>query len=199
MNTTRYLLALVTVMSMPPAVLLWFLIHPFGGFWRRLGPWLSYSILGVLTFLAMGGVFVLRRPLLAVDYGTSYATVVMACFAVGSGLTIALKRRRYLTAAILSGLPQLSKKHFPGTLLREGIYSRIRHPRYIEVVLWVVGYALFANFLASYVVAVLTIPSLYLIVLLEERELAERFGREWEDYAREVPRFIPRRRSVERG
>jgi protein-S-isoprenylcysteine O-methyltransferase Ste14 len=105
-----------------------------------------------------------------------------------------LKRRRHLTPAILSGLPQLSQKHYPGVLLREGIYSRIRHPRYVEVTLWVLGYALFANFLASYLVAALTPAVLYLIVFLEERELAQRFGKEWEEYAREVPRFVPRRR-----
>jgi protein-S-isoprenylcysteine O-methyltransferase Ste14 len=32
-------------------------------------------------------------------------------------------------------------------------------------------------------------------VLLEERELAERFGAEYLDYCRRVPRYVPRRRT----
>jgi protein-S-isoprenylcysteine O-methyltransferase Ste14 len=194
LNKARYLLAVITLVSMPPAILLWFLIHPFGGFWRRLGPWISYLALGVVTLLLMWGVFHQRQRLLAVDFGTSSTTVVLAMLFLGGGLVIALKRKRYLTLAILSGLPQLSKEHYPGVLLREGIYSRIRHPRYVEVTLWVLGYAFFANFLATYVVAALTFPVLFLIVILEERELSHRFGQEWEEYARQVPRFIPRRR-----
>ena len=194
MNTSRYLIAFLVVASMPPAVLLWFLVHPLGSLWRRLGPWVGYSILAMVTAVMMGMAFSYRRFLLGVDFGTRWACVILACPAIGGALAIALKRRRHLTPAILSGLPQLSQKHYPGVLLREGIYARIRHPRYVEVTLWVLGYALFANFLASYLVAALTPAVLYLIVLLEERELAQRFGKEWEEYARDVPRFVPRRR-----
>jgi protein-S-isoprenylcysteine O-methyltransferase Ste14 len=35
---------------------------------------------------------------------------------------------------------------------------------------------------------------LWATVRLEERELRDRFGAEWEAYARRVPRFLPRRR-----
>jgi protein-S-isoprenylcysteine O-methyltransferase Ste14 len=36
------------------------------------------------------------------------------------------------------------------------------------------------------------VPALWLVVILEERELAERYGREYEQYQREVPMLIPR-------
>ena len=191
----RYYLALIILMSLAPAVLLWFLIHPFGAFWRRLGPWVSYSIFMAFTALCMWGAFVLRRPLLATDWGTNYLTIVLGLVAMAFGTTIALKRKRHLTFSILSGLPQISAEQYPGKLLTEGIYSRIRHPRYVEVVLWVLGYALIANYPSLYVAALLTPPTLLLIVFLEERELEERFGDEWRAYKARVPRFIPKTRE----
>jgi protein-S-isoprenylcysteine O-methyltransferase Ste14 len=36
-------------------------------------------------------------------------------------------------------------------------------------------------------------PLLHLIVLLEERELPDRFGEAYVDYSRRVPRYWPRR------
>ena len=75
------------------------------------------------------------------------------------------------------------------------MYSRIRHPRYVEIVLGSLAYALFANDLGAYIMAFLTIPGLHAIVLLEERELVERFGQEYRDYALRVPRYIPGRKA----
>jgi protein-S-isoprenylcysteine O-methyltransferase Ste14 len=59
-------------------------------------------------------------------------------------------------------------------------------------VLGLLGYALIANYLAIYLLFPICAASLYLIVLLEERELRDRFGAAYQAYARRVPRFIPR-------
>ena len=191
MDTFRYILALVILMSLVPAVLLWFLIHPFGPFWRKLGPWITYLILLGFTVLSMAGVFLIRHPLLAPDWGTNYVTLILGLVAMGFGTLIAVKRKRHLTFPILAGLPEVSAEQYPGKLLTEGIYGRIRHPRYVEVVLWVIGYALVTNFPSLYAASVLTVPVLYLIVFLEERELEVRFGDEWRAYKSRVPAFIP--------
>ena len=54
--------------------------------------------------------------------------------------------------------------------------------------------ALAVNYLAVYLLLILYIPVIYLVVVLEERELRERFGIAYDRYCREVPRFIPRLR-----
>ena len=108
------------------------------------------------------------------------------------GLTVIIqtKRRKHLTKAILTGIPEVSRDGDPGKLLTEGIYDTIRHPRYVELVMFVLAYSFLANVLASYAAAFLTVPTLYLVVLLEERELAERFGSAYEEYCDKVPRLF---------
>jgi protein-S-isoprenylcysteine O-methyltransferase Ste14 len=92
----------------------------------------------------------------------------------------------------MTGIPELSPAPENWILLTEGVYARIRHPRYVELHLWVLGYSFVANYLALYVVCLLLGPALYLIVILEEKELKGRFGDQYEEYSRNVPRFVPR-------
>ena len=88
------------------------------------------------------------------------------------------------------GYPEISEKAYPGKLLTEGIYSQIRHPRYVEIQLSFIGNSLFANFLGAYNLTFILIPALYITVLLEEKELIERFGEDYIQYSKSVPRFF---------
>jgi len=160
-----------------------------GEFVAVLGP----SGSGKSTLLAlMAGLFLARRTVMAVEFGTRWWIMVSAVIVLAGAFVVGVKRRRYLTHSILVGLPQLSRKRHPGKLLTEGIYGRIRHPRYMEVLLGSLAYALFANYMATYILVLASVPVLYLIVILEEKELRARFGAEFEDYCQRVPRFVPK-------
>ena len=194
MNTARYVVAVIILVSLPPGMLLWFVIHPFVGFWRRFGPVWTYAVLGGPVIAMMVGLYVARDVLLGSDLGTSIPLIVLSVACLVVGTVIAKKRSKHLTKAILSGIPELRRQGGDrGTLLTEGVYGRIRHPRYVEILFWIAAYACFANFLGLYLLLVLSVPTIYLIVLLEERELRDRFGEEYEEYCRRVPRFVPRR------
>jgi protein-S-isoprenylcysteine O-methyltransferase Ste14 len=193
MDTARYVVALILLLGLPPGLLLWFFIHPLASFWRRLGPVWTYTILAVPTFALMAGVYMAREWLLARDLGTSYPLIVFSVLTWTVVAVIAIKRKKHLSFGILSGLPEVSEKQYPGKLLKEGIYGKVRHPRHVEVILAVLAYALFANYSITYIAFFLTVPVVYLIVVLEERELRRRFGLEYEEYSRQVPRFVPKR------
>ncbi len=193
LNSIRYFIAVVLLVSLPPGLLLWFVIHPLARYWRRLGPGWTYGILAVPVGGMMAALIISRDLLVGRDFGTSFPLFALAAVCVLGAVVIAVKRKKYLTMSILAGIPELSRSGEAGKLLTEGIYGRIRHPRYVEAVLAILGYALFANYLGMYVLFALTVPAIYFIVVLEERELRDRFGSAYEDYSRRVPRFVPRR------
>ncbi len=190
MSTIRYVFGLFIVVGMPPAIVWWFVVHPFVGFWRRVGVKGTLWTVAILMVAAMVGLWFVREPLLGRDLGTDWVRIgAGVSLMVVSGF-MAVKRRRHLTFRILAGVPELSPDETP-RLLTEGPYSVIRHPRYVEVAIGVFGYALLANYVGVYLVSLLCLPALHALVLLEERELGERFGEEYAAYSARVPRYVP--------
>jgi protein-S-isoprenylcysteine O-methyltransferase Ste14 len=192
MNAVRYWLALLVLMFMPGAVLFWFVVHPFVRFWRRLGLRRFLAIQYTLLAAYAAGVVLLRKTLLAVDFGTNPVLIAVAVPILAASIVLRRKISRHLQFKTMGGLPELAPESHPQPLLTEGIYSRIRHPRYLEVLLVMASLALIANNLAAYVNWIIGIPSVLVIARLEERELRDRFGAEYEAYCARVPRFVPR-------
>jgi protein-S-isoprenylcysteine O-methyltransferase Ste14 len=191
MDTARYILALLVVICLPPAVWLWVVIHPLADFWRRLGRVWSYAIFSALVAGAMVALFFARRTLMGADLGTNWWLIALAVPCAALWITLIIRRRRRLTFPVLAGWSELSRDE-PGVLLTDGIYARMRHPRYVEVVIGTLVYCLIANYAGAYLVLAATLPVLYIVVLLEERELRRRFGTEYQAYAGRVPRFVPK-------
>ena len=195
MTTARYIIVVLLVISLPPAVAWWFVIHPFVGFWRRVGKPITYTVMTVLFLGGVAGLFAMRDALVLADLGTNWLMVGVAAVLIIPAIWLAIARAQHLSFAILAGVPELDADGAGGKLLNEGIYAVIRHPRYMEIVLGTFAYAAFANYLGGYILALLTIPAVHSIVLLEEKELAARFGEQYEAYRASVPRYIPRDRE----
>ncbi len=196
MNTARYVVALITIVPVPSAILFWLVVHPNVRLWRRLGLSLSYTLLVVLMVGVAVVMYLLREPILSVDFGTNYLLVALAVPIYGAAVWLSLRIRRHLTFRTFVGVPELTARSDGGRLLTEGVYARVRHPRYVAVLLGLISVALFSNYLALYLLLPIGAAGLYLIVRLEEGELVERFGDEYETYRDRVPMFVPRRGSA---
>ena len=192
-SAVRYYVALVILIGLQYGILMWLVIHPLAlaKSLRQVGPVWAYMTVAVPGLLLAGTIVWFRDTILAIDYGTNYLWMALSVIPFALAVAIYLGHRKYLTLQILVGVPELTGSQ-EGVLLTEGIYSRIRHPRYVESILWILGYALFTNYLALYVAFLLMLPIMHIVVLLEEKELKERFGVEYEEYCRHVPRYIPR-------
>ena len=195
MDTARYILALLCVLTYPGAILYWLLFHGLIDFWRKLGTGWTYTIVLSAFAALIAATYVVRAPLLTVDFGTVPVLWLAAGLSYLASVIIEIRCRKYLKFKTLVGLPEVRGDGDVGRLLTEGIYSKVRHPRYVSVWLGTLAVAFFTNYLAVYVIAVLLVPAGYLLVLLEERELRGRFGAEYAAYSERVPRFFPRRQS----
>lgn len=194
MSAVRYWIGVLMVVTMPPSVLFWLIVHPLTPFWRRRGRPLTYTIVTAICLTAVWALYRSRDSLLMTDLGTNYLGVAFAVPLYAMAIVVGLGRRKLLTRTILVGAPQLAQTE-TGTLLTRGVYGRIRHPRYVEVFLGTCAFALFVNYQGVYILVPVMAVCLYVIVLLEERELRRRFGDEYDAYCRRVPRFLPRLRT----
>lgn len=240
MDTIRYVLAVLIWATFPPAVLFWYLVHPFVGYWRRVGgPAQTYLVVGPICLLVVG-VLLRWNPVAGTDLG-------MNPFLFGAGFSLWIgswfierKVRKQLDFRTLAGVPELrwqstempriptidefigeddgapraaaheeaatsddGEGHEPaeereaadprGRLLQEGIYARVRHPRYAAVMIGIWGWAAMSNHGTSYLIAALLIPALVGVIHFEERELVDRFGGAYREYRDRVPALIPGR------
>lgn len=195
-DKVRYGIALVLTMTGPGAAFFWFPVHPLAGFWRRVGFGWAY-LAGFGVYVATAWVaWRYREWFLAVDFGPSRATLVAG---VALAIAAAVLRRlwhRQLSIKTLFGLPELAPHRHPPRLLTEGAYAWVRHPRYVEVIVGVLGYALISNYLAAYGAAALVALGILILIPLEEREMAERFGAAYDAYRARVPALVPRLRPA---
>lgn len=76
-------------------------------------------------------------------------------------------------------------------LIQHGIYARVRHPLYTSVILASLGWALIWQSAASFIAALILIPFFHAKARREEESLHQNFPG-YADYARRVPRFLPR-------
>lgn len=192
MDEFRYFLALLVVMGVPGAFAYWFSIHPFVKFWRRVGVFWTYVFHVALLLVVAFAVFQIRGVLLAREFGTHSLLVVASMAVYVVAFSVAFERRKGLSKKQLVGLPELDPQRPDSRLITEGIYSRVRHPRYLELLLVLCGHALLSNYLAVYVALAVCLAGFPVIIWMEEKELRERFGKAHEQYCEQVPRLIPK-------
>ncbi len=78
-------------------------------------------------------------------------------------------------------------------LATEGIYSKIRHPGYLSLILMYLGFMLAWGIVWISVPAAIFATLSVLTAIKEEKALKDRFGREYQEYAGRVKsRFIPK-------
>jgi protein-S-isoprenylcysteine O-methyltransferase Ste14 len=169
----------------------WFLFHPAIRFCRRLGNRAFWVALPVWLGCAAG--LVLSRHWL---FGRRLERSALTWIAGGGVFAVAswleAQTRRTFGLRRLVGLPELHPEDPLRGVVRTGIYAHVRHPRYLSYMLMLVSMALLTGTLTIFLLAILNILLYQVLAPLEERELLDQYGLQYEAYRQSVPRFVPR-------
>jgi protein-S-isoprenylcysteine O-methyltransferase Ste14 len=175
-----------------PIPIYWLILHPFNSFWRsrvRAAFWFA----GLTAWTCGGVVLWSFRHVLLVNTRPSW-------FAIGGGFILIaiegylfVRVERELGSRRLVGHAELTGT---GEMFSGGLYARVRHPRYAGMFSAVFGAALLAGTPLLWVVLVIWCPFALMVIRLEEKELAARFGPAYEGYRKRVPAFLPIRKRA---
>ncbi|MEL6967920.1 MAG: isoprenylcysteine carboxylmethyltransferase family protein [Pseudomonadota bacterium] len=194
MDTIRLVLGVGVVVIVPVVLAFWLTIHGGARLWRRLPMAAAYSTaLGAMV--AVAGLAIWQRTfLLGTDLGWNSVLFAMGAAIYGASFLLWRPIKKALSFSTFAGVPEVSGKPIP--LITEGPFRLVRHPRYLMVLVGILGWCLMANYFGVYLLGVLSLIGLWLVVQLEERDLRVRFGKAYTVYAREVPQLFPTPQSL---
>ncbi len=93
-----------------------------------------------------------------------------------------------------------NKKIYADNLVKEGFFAHSRNPLYTGNILILIGLGIIANSRWFYMIGIPFFLIAYLaITMAEEDYLRKSFGKEYEDYCKNVNRFIPNFKGIDKS
>ncbi len=188
MHPIPYLLAVYTfiVMGVGFIITIFRILGKEGGLWGNpsINPFLFYS--GKITMFICWGLALLKAIFptfgwVEVPLWMSWAGSCMLCVA-----TVVLLLSFYgLGSSLRYGLPEKDTR-----LKTTGLYRFSRHPLYLGVFLATISSIIFFPNILNVFIGLYCIVTHYLMILGEEKFLAEKFGVDWDVYKSRVRRFL---------
>ncbi len=184
------MLGILAFAAWPIVPILWVQVHAWPNFWRKLGGF-TYAVV-ISEWLVVASLAVIFRNFLLgqkLDLGIlSWLGVIPLI----SGLALNIWTGRQMSLRVLVGYPEL-KANEGQRLVTTGPFSVMRHPTYLAHILILVGVFLITGYTGTGFLALFDLLiSDSVIIPLEERELQARFGDDYREYKRRVPKFLPR-------
>ncbi len=169
-------------------------LHLVPSFWRKIGLWTYLVVL--LEWLPVAYIIrSLQDVLLQHEFYVPAPIIVIGVFLVVGGIVLHGWTAKLLGIKATFGYTELKPDDDVNNdnLVMSGPFSVVRHPSYGAHSLIFVGTFLITGVIAVGVIALIDFLIAYFVTMeLEERELMERFGNQYNDYKRNVPKFFPK-------
>jgi protein-S-isoprenylcysteine O-methyltransferase Ste14 len=191
MTQALYLLGWLACVVYATIPAFWLLIHPRANFWRsrRRSPYGILLPLWIAAWIILGWLTSYCRH--AILYTTLW-TWAPAILLFSIGLWIYAESAKHFSSTQLGGLPEVLPHHDDQRLVTTGIRSRVRHPIYLAHLCEMLAWSLGTGLAVCYALTMFAVLTGTLMIRLEDRELAQRFGEEYRAYRERVPAVLPR-------
>lgn len=149
------------------------------------------QIIFAVVFAAVWGLdsFVLKLTTLAASYVPLYVRLPVAAALLGISLYLTVKGHGAVFGEV----------RMPPSVIRDGVFSWTRHPLYLSAILVYLGLVVSTLSIAAFMLWVVICIFYDRISAYEEDRLVSRFGEEYAEYTRQVPRWLPRPGGFDRN
>lgn len=185
------IIVLITLIAWPVIPLFWIPVHLFPHFFRKLK--LFTYVMPIITWLPIAFLIYQQRDLL-LNSRINFPAIIRGAGIIMliAGTEVHIWTGRLLNLRGLIGLPEVYEK-MQGRFVATGAFSVVRHPTYLAHTIMFTGIFLASGVISIGIITVVDLLVINLIIIpLEEKELLTRFGKDYRDYIKKVPKFIPR-------
>jgi len=184
------LLAFMTIILWPVIPLFWIPVHGLSRIFKKLGG-LTY-VVPILTWLPLAFLIYLNKAfLLSWKIELPVGLHVLGIILLVAGTVLHFWTGKLLGLWGLIGLPEISTR-VKGKLVTEGPFSVVRHPTYVAHTSMFSGIFLITGAAAVGIITFIDFLLVYVLIIpLEEKELSNRFGKDYNLYKENVPKFFP--------
>ena len=142
------------------------------------------QIIFATAFLIIWGLdsFLLKLTTFPAAHVPLQLRVPVATLLIGTAVYLAVKGHKVVFGEVRD----------PARVIRTGIFSYTRHPLYLSTMLLYLGLVVATLSVAALILWAIICVFYDRISAYEEERLVERFGEEYTEYTRQVPRWLPR-------
>ncbi len=187
MRLLHWFAGLVLAVELPVPIY-WLIMHGGMGFWRGRGRSAYWVAVGAAWGLGGWMLYHFLRPGLFAATDRPLWAIVAGAVLMGADVAILVIVEMELGGRRLVGQAELTRS---GELAVSGLYACVRHPRYLGMMLGVLGVCLLAGSRQLWLVAAVWWIATLVFIWIEERELRDRFGAAYAAYAERVPALLP--------
>lgn len=183
-------LALMTVIAWPIIPLFWIPVHLMPGLFRKIGL-ITYVIIPAIWIPVALLIYQNRELILSSRIEISQSIRIGGSVLLILGTVLHIWTGKLLSLPGITGVPEIVPEA-KGRFVADGAFAFVRHPTYLAHTMMFSGVFFITGVTSVGIVAVTDFLVVYLFVIpLEERELETRFGKDYSEYKKSVPKFFP--------
>jgi len=182
------------VMMWPAVPMFLIELHFTINFWRKLGVWTYFAVLlqwGPIAYV----LYLLQGAILYYRIALGIPFLVLGIILIIAGFTLHGWTAKLIGLRATIGYTEIKPdtQSEKNGLVTSGPFSVVRHPSYWAHTAIVTGIFFMSGIIVVGIIALIDLAITYFVTTtLEDQELVKRFGNQYREYQKRVPKFFPK-------